>query len=79
MNTPRELRDADRMGMTVRKYEYDDETMIVVDLGNNSGRSSVDIVDDTAIVVVDGEQLEFEIPAEASEVTVSNGVLTIEG
>lgn len=79
MNTPRELRDADRMGMTVRKYEYENETIIVVDLGNNSGRSSVDIVDNTAIVVVDGEQLEFEIPAEASAVTVSNGVLTIEG
>jgi hypothetical protein len=39
---------------------------------------TVDVVDNTAIVVVDGQQLEFDVPAEASEVTVNDGILTIE-
>lgn len=79
MNTPRELRDISWTGMTIRKREYDNETIILVDFGDDSGELSMDVVDDTAIVVVDGQQLEFEVPAEASEVTVNNRILTIEG
>ncbi len=79
MNTPRELRDVSWTGMSIRKREYDDETIILVDFGDDSGELSMDVVDDTAIVVVDGQQLEFEVPAEASEVTVNNRILTIEG
>lgn len=78
MNTPQELRDVSWTGITIRKREYDDETIIAVDFGDDSGKLSVDVVDDTAIVVVEEQQLEFEVPAEASEVTVNNGLLTIE-
>lgn len=79
MNTPQELRDISWTEMNIRKREYDDETIIVVDFGDDFGELSMDVVDDMAIVVVDGQQLEFEVPAEASEITVNNGILTIEG
>lgn len=79
MNTPQELRDGSWRGMTVRKREYDDETIILVDFGDDSSELSVDVVDDAAIVVMDGQQLEFEVPAAASEITVNNGILTIKG
>lgn len=78
MKTPRELRAADRQGITVRKHDYEDETVIAVDFGDDPDELTVDVVDNTAIVVVDGQQLEFDVPAEASEVTVNDGILTIE-
>jgi hypothetical protein len=79
METPKALRAADRQGVTVRKYEYDDDTVIAVDFGVSPDELSVDIVDDTAIVVADGQQIEFEVPSDAQDVTINDGILTIEG
>lgn len=77
METPQELRTADRRGALVRRYEYDEGSVITADFGP-AGALSVDIVDDTAIIVIDDEQVEFELPDDAGEVSVNNGVFTIE-
>ena len=60
----------------VRQYEYERESVVVADFGGVDG--SVDIVDGTAIVVVDGEHHEFEVPAGASRAVMNNGVVTVE-
>ncbi|ADJ14861.1 Hsp20/alpha crystallin family protein [Halalkalicoccus jeotgali] len=66
----------------VRRYEYDDESVIAVDLGSKAGESTVDVVGDTAIVITetsDGEhQEEFDLPGEEARAFIRNGVLTIE-
>ena len=79
METPEELQTADRQGVIVREHEYEDENVIAVDFGVNTNELSVDIVEDTAIVVVDGQQIEFEVPSGAEEVTTNDGILTIKG
>lgn len=80
METPRELKEmaGDQEGITITKNEYDRESVIAVDFGPLPGEPTVDVVGDTAIVVVDGEQFEFDVPDTASEVTVNDSVLTIE-
>ena len=67
-------------GALVRHYDYDDEGVLVVDLGTSVTDASVDVVGDTAMVVVDGVQHDFEIPAAADDAHtfIKNGVLTIE-
>ncbi|WIV66017.1 DUF7127 family protein [Natrialbaceae archaeon AArc-T1-2] len=77
MKVPNTLRTVDNEKVIVRTVEYDDGTVIAVDFGNSAADVSVDIVGSTAIVVTDGDQFEFELPPEASDVTVRNGVLTI--
>ncbi|RKD93744.1 DUF7127 family protein [Halopiger aswanensis] len=77
MNVPESLRNADRHGAIVRTVEYDDTSVIAVDFGSDAGDVSIDIVGDTALIVTDGEQFEFELPPEASDVSAKNGVLTI--
>lgn len=79
METPHELRrvgDADG-GVMVRRYDYGGETVVAADLGRTGSEPSVDVVEETALVVVDGKQFEFEVPDEADDVTVNGGVLTI--
>lgn len=65
-----------------RQYDYDEETVFVADLGRHAAEASVDVVDGTAIVVLetaDGQkQYEFDVPAEDAHTFISNGVLTIE-
>ena len=61
-----------------RRYDYDGRTVLVADFGA-SAEGSVDLVGDTAIVVVGDDQYEFEVPAGVSaRASVNNGVLTIE-
>ena len=50
--------------------------MVVADFGGVDG--SVDVVDETAIVVVGDEHYEFEVPTGASRAVMNNGVVTIE-
>jgi hypothetical protein len=65
--------DGDRR---IQRYEYDDTPVLAVDLGPGTG-GSVDVVDGTAIVVVDDGQYEFEVP-EGAKAFIRNGVVTIE-
>lgn len=60
----------------VRRYEYDDEALLVADFGHTEG--TVDLLDGTAIVVVDDEQYEFDVPANASRGIMNNGIVTVE-
>jgi len=60
----------------VRRFEYDDSVVLAADFGYVDA-SSVDVVDDTVIVVADGEQYDVELDDDA-RAFMNNGVLTIE-
>ncbi|EMA37826.1 hypothetical protein [Halobiforma nitratireducens] len=79
METPPELEDAagDRADVKISDHEYDEEHVIAVDFGRDAGSISLDVVDDTAIVVVGREQFEFDVPVDATDVRVNDGILTI--
>jgi hypothetical protein len=79
METPNELEEVagKRETIEIGEREYGDENVVAVDFGPAVDEPGVDIVDDTAIVVVDGTQFEFEVPENASDVTVNGGILTI--
>ena len=81
METPAELEDAagEREEITTTEREYDEESIVAVDFGPTGGEPAVDVIDGAAIVFVDDEQYEFEMPPGANDVTVNGGVLTIEG
>ena len=78
VHVPESLRDVDRFGAVVRTLEYDDDSVIAVDFGTDGATFDVDVVDSTAIVVTGDDQFEFELPPEATDVSIRNGVLTIE-
>ncbi|WP_049928992.1 hypothetical protein [Halopiger goleimassiliensis] len=63
--------------VTITERDYADEHVIAVDFGQTGDKPSLDRLEETAIVVVDGEQYEFDVPEEATEVTVNDGILTI--
>ncbi|WP_226004831.1 DUF7127 family protein [Natrinema salinisoli] len=77
MKVPQSLRNVDQDAV-VRTFDYDDGSVIAVDFGTAAADISIDVVGSTAIIVADGEQFEFELPPEASDVSVHNGVLTID-
>ena len=81
METPPELEAAagETTDITITNREYEDESIIAVDFGPTGETPTVDIVGDTAIVAIDGEQFEFAVPADANDVTVNDGILTISG
>ncbi|CCQ35970.1 uncharacterized protein Nmlp_1783 [Natronomonas moolapensis 8.8.11] len=60
----------------VRRYEYDDSAVFVADFGPVDG--TVDVVDGTAMVVVDDDQYEFEVAEDVDHAIMNNGVVTIE-
>lgn len=60
----------------VRRYEYDDGAVLVADFGFVEG--SVDLVDGTAIVVIDDDQYEFSVPEGTDRAVLNNGIVTIE-
>ena len=67
----------------VRRYHYDDETVIVADLGLEAEDVSIEVLDDLAIVVIEGpegeRQFEIDLPETGvSNTFITNGVLTIE-
>ena len=67
----------------LRRYEYEDRWVVAADVGVDDEAIRVDTVGNTAIVVIEGHgepvEAEFELPGSADTVSVSNGVLTIEG
>ncbi|QZP37884.1 DUF7127 family protein [Halobaculum magnesiiphilum] len=73
----------DRRERFLRRYDYDDGTVIAADLNAADEDVTVDTVDGTAIVVIDGEgdredeEFEFDLPGPAASVDIENGVLTI--
>ena len=60
----------------VREFAYDDRVVWAVDFGPGVD-ATVDVVDDTAIVLTGEDQYDLEL-ADGAEVFMKNGVLTIE-
>lgn len=79
MEAPGELRTAanKREDIVIAQREYDGESVVTVDFGPEV-ELALDVVDGTAIVVAGDGQFEFEVPDWAAEVTVNDGILTIE-
>ncbi|MFB6217833.1 MAG: hypothetical protein ABEH77_01445 [Halobacteriaceae archaeon] len=65
----------------VRRYSDGDSDVVVADLGA-AANASVDVVDGTAIVVVeDGAgsvERELDLPPDAATAHINNGVVTVE-
>ena len=78
MNEPQAAGHDDRF---VRRYEYDDHSLLAVDLPVGDEQVDVDVVGSTAILVIDhGDRLtetEFELPGTDPNVELNNGVLEI--
>ncbi len=62
--------------VTVRRFEYEDRTVLAADFGPHDD-ASVDVVGDTVIVVADDEQYELEVEGD-TDVFMKNGILSIE-
>ncbi len=72
----------EQLDAPARRFDYGDETVLVADLGIGDD-VSVDVVDDTVVVVVenDGEpvQHEFDVPeGSVAKALINNGVVTVE-
>jgi HSP20 family molecular chaperone IbpA len=73
----------DRRERFLRRYDYDDKTVIAADLNAADDDVSVDTVDGTVVVVIaragehEDEEFEFDLPGPAATVDIENGVLTI--
>jgi HSP20 family molecular chaperone IbpA len=67
----------------LRRYDYEGQWVVAADLGVGDEAITVDAVGDTAIVVIEGDEAPaesaFDLPGTAEDVSVTNGVLTIEG
>jgi hypothetical protein len=69
---------SEREGQVARRYEYDDGTVLVADLGVGV-EATADVLDDAVIVVTeDGEQMELDVSKGGAQAFIKNGVLTIE-
>jgi hypothetical protein len=77
MNLNQFTRDDERI---VRRYEYDDGTVVAVDFGTATADATADLADGTVIVVADDDQYEFDLPDGATDAHtfIRNGVLTVE-
>jgi hypothetical protein len=78
MEAPRALRSAavEQEEITIAHREYDEETLVAIDFGG--AEVALDVIDDRAIVVAGDQQFEFDVPAEATEVTANGGIVRIE-
>lgn len=61
----------------VRRYEYDDRTVIVADLGPDV-EPEVEVLGRTAVVVVGDREYDVDLPAGSVEAFNHNGVVTFE-
>jgi len=70
-------------GAIVRRYEGEDGWTVAADLGVGDDAVDVDVVGETAIVVVETgsgvHESELDLPGEAEHVKVNNGVLVVRG
>lgn len=68
--------------LIAREYDYGDVTIIAIDTAATPGDVSVDIVEDTAIIVLDTDtttnQRELELPDGDATTLNNNGIVTIE-
>ena len=74
MNGNQQLMD----DVPVRRFEYDDGSIVLAADVGTDGDASVDVVDGTAIVVAGSNQYDLEVPAGDAQAFIKNGVLSIE-
>lgn len=74
-----EQNQLDEQNVFVRRYEYDSSIEFAVDLGTGTA-ASVDIVDGTAIIILEEsqEQYEIDVPEGTVEAFIKNGIVTID-
>ena len=79
METPSELETLanSQVDIAVSNHEYNGEHVIAVDFGPSMDEPDLDLVDGMVIVVVRGKRFEFELPSEAEDVSINDGILTI--
>ena len=70
------MKQLEAQDVDVRRFEYDDSVVLAADFGYVDS-SSVDVVGDTVIVVVDDDQYDIELDGDA-RAFMKNGILTIE-
>lgn len=73
----------DKTDAPARRYDYGDETVLVADLGVSDETATVDVVDETVILVLETAdepvQHEFAAPEGSVEkALINNGVVTVE-
>lgn len=54
-----------------------DGRTFVVDLGPTASAANVDVVDETLIIVIDGDQHELSLPEGNAQAFIRNGILTV--
>ncbi|MFB6268872.1 MAG: hypothetical protein ABEH83_02950 [Halobacterium sp.] len=74
---------SEELDAPVRRFDYDDESLLVADLGVDDDAVTIDVVGETVILVVDGErapvQHELDVPTgTVSKALINNGVVTVE-
>lgn len=73
---------ADRDDRLLREYEYDTEWVLAADLAVDDDRVAYDVLGDTLLLVIETEaedtETELDLPGTDADVTVNNGVLTVE-
>lgn len=66
-----------------RRYRYDDELVIVADLGVPDDATTIEVLDDVVLIVIEKEdetaQAEIQLPENGdAQAFINNGVVTIE-
>ncbi|CQH58746.1 uncharacterized protein HHUB_2817 [Halobacterium hubeiense] len=73
----------EQLDAPARRFDYGDETVLVADLGVSDDAVTIDVVDETVILVVEADdetrQHEFDVPAgTVAKALINNGVVTVE-
>ena len=67
----------------LRRYEYEDDWVLAADLAVDDDSVEYDTIGETLILVFDdngqGTETELDLPGPDADVTLNNGVLTVEG
>lgn len=74
---------ANRDERFLRRYDYGTEWIVAAEIGVEDDDIDVDVVGETAIVVVETDdrlfETELELPGSDADVSVRNGILTLAG
>ena len=79
MNNTQTANSDDRV---LRRYEYEDDWVLAADLAVDDYSVEYDTIGETLILVVDDNgqvaETELDLPGSDADVTLNNGVLTVE-
>lgn len=73
---------ANRDDRLLRQYDYGDKWVLAADLSIDDDNVQYDTVGDTLLLVIDADgevtETEFDLPGQSADVTVTNGILTVQ-